>query len=355
MVVIVMLAAGLLAGFVAWTYWRGVARRTFGPVTPAGSVDNQDQADNEVKDLQERFLQAMSNQGHPARLLPDAQRLVERYPKHPSARTLLAQVLFENRQPTAALDQLVISLELDGQQPQVRQMAGDIALAMDRLDEAAKHYTIAIGLEPANATYRVHLAQVYMNQQQDDKARQTLLEAIRADSSAHRAYALLSDLYARQNKLSLALPQIQTAIDLTPAKDRAIQAIYIRKKSRLLRRDNQPDAALQTLQTLTTDERRDPEVIEEIASCWAMLNLPANGALLYEQQLMLDPTDYRMVAGAAEWRLKAGEVDAARQHLQTLRRIDPRLKEVAALEAKLEAAATQPATQAEAQVGGAQP
>jgi tetratricopeptide (TPR) repeat protein len=345
-VVIAMIAAGLIAGFTAWSYWRGVARRTFGPPsTPApgshapgsaaGSAADAEKAALETKELQERFIQLMNLKGQVKDLLPDAQRLVERYPKDPSARTLLAQVHFEMGKPALAYEQLEMSLELDGQQPQVRQMAGDIALAMDRLDDAARHYAIAIGLEPRNATYRVHLAQVYMSQNEDERARKSLLEAIAVDSNAHRAYGMLCDLYARQNKLSLALPQIQKAIDNTPAKERATQAIYIRKKARLLRRDNQPEPALQTLNTLTAVERREPEVIEELASCWAMLNLPANGAQLYEQMLTLDPTDWRMAVGAADWRLKAGDLDAARQHISTLKRIDPNLKVIGELEARL--------------------
>jgi hypothetical protein len=42
-----------------------------------------------------------------------------------------------------------------------------------------------------------------------------------------------------------------------------------------------------------------------------------------------------MAVGAADWRIKAGDLDAARQHISTLKRIDPNLKVIGELEARL--------------------
>ena len=112
--------------------------------------------------------------------------------------------------------------------------------------------------------------------------------------------------------------------------------IYIRRKAQLLRRNNKPNEALLTLQSLSDAQRADSRVMEEMATCWAMLGKPDKGAALFEQAMVLEPTRWDWVAQAARWRLKADDKKTARQHLAKLKQINPRAEAIAVLEAQLD-------------------
>lgn len=302
----------------------------------AGSaVWDQDAAALELGELQQWFNDAASENGSVKAVSDAAQRLVERYPKYDAAHTLLGQVLMYQGRFEEAYERFKLSLDLNGQQPELHLLAGTLSLKLDQIDQATGHYSMAIGLDTTNPRYRVHLAQAYIKQHKHEKARTTLLEALRIDSSLHEAYALLADLYAQQNRLALALSQIQRAIEQTPVSERAMQVIYSRRKSALLRRGNQPDEALVALNTLTDAERTDPHVMNEMALCWSLQGQPENAATMYEQAMAQNPTNWPLIAEAARWRIKAGDVETAQKHLATLRQINPRAQAITELEAQL--------------------
>jgi tetratricopeptide (TPR) repeat protein len=119
----------------------------------------------------------------------------------------------QSEQFKPAYEQLSRSLDLDRQQPEVQLLAGTVAMQLGNTEQAAQHYSMATGLSPREPRYLVHLALAYLKLGQTDRARDTFLGAIRVDSSCHAAFKGLADLYAQQNKLDLALGQIQNAID----------------------------------------------------------------------------------------------------------------------------------------------
>ena len=302
----------------------------------AGSVAwDQNAAAIELDELQQWFNEVASENGPVGAVTDAAQRLVERYPKYDAAHTLLGQVLVYQGRFEEAYERFKLSLTLNGQQPELHLLAGTLSLKLNQIDKATGHYSMAVGLDATNSRYRVHLAQAYIKQHKYEEARAALLEALRIDSSMHGAYALLADLYAQQNRSALAITQIQRAIEQTPVSERATQVIYIRRKSQLFRRNNQPDEALMALGTLTALERADPQIMKEIALCWSLQNQPENAATMYEQAMVQNPTHWPLVAEAARWRIKAGNTDIARKHLTTLRQINPRAQAIAELEAQL--------------------
>lgn len=297
-------------------------------------------AQAELEALQEHF-----NQTGVKGLTADAdltavRRFIEKYPRFALGRTLLAQVLIYANQLQGAYEQLVLSLDLDPNQPEVHLLAGTVACQLNRFDDAARHYSTAVGLEPSNARYRLYLAQVYFKQQKIEQARTTALEALRLDSSLHQAYALLADLYAQQNKLSLALTEIDHALAQAPATGRSTVLAYVRRKAQFLRRDNRPEEALLTLRSLGPSEQVRADVLEDMAICWSMLGEPAKSAALFEDALAMDPSQWRFAAAAARWRLRMGDRDAAQRHLDTLRKINPAAPEIPELEARLRSPST---------------
>ncbi len=342
-----MLLLGAVAGTASVSYWglQGKWMRERDAEQDAGpDVWDEPAARVELQQLQEQFNQLASKKGQTDHLITEIQRFVERYPKYAQGRILLAQAMIHDEQYEQAYEQFNLSLELDGQQPEVQLLAGTLAYKLDRLNDAVRHYSMAVGLAPANPRYRLHLAQVYLRQRQDEQARNELLAALRADSSMHEAYAALAQLYAQQNKITLALAQTQKAVEHTPVSEPAKRVQYLRHQTKLLLRDNRPQEALLTLESLTPDQRAQPQVMADMATCWSMLDQPDRAAQLYEQAAAANPTRWRLVAMATSWRLKANDVEAARAHLATLTRLRPQAPEVQELRAVLEQAALQPAT-----------
>jgi tetratricopeptide (TPR) repeat protein len=264
-----------------------------------------------------------------------AEQLAARYAEYAPAHTLLAQVYRVAGRIDDSIHALDRSLELDPEQANVHEMAGQMELSQERFDNALAHFSQAAGMEPRETKYQLFIAQVYIVQQQYDQARQLLLRALALDSSQHKAYAMLSDLYARQNKTDLALDQMQKAIDHTSISERDMQVVYIRNKSRLLRRANKPSDALLALEALSAEESADMAVVEEIATCWAMMGEFATAAEIYEEGFFHNHNDFELLERAAAWRIKAGDTDRAAKYLEIIRRNDPRSPAIADLEEQL--------------------
>jgi Tfp pilus assembly protein PilF len=293
----------------------------------------------ELDQLQQRFTDLVSSGKDVTPLIVDMQRLVERYPRISAARTLWAQALLFTGRGREALQQLEQSLQLDPRQAEVHLLAGTVALQLAQIEVAERHYSQAVGLDTANGRYRLHLASIYLKQQDYDKARATLLEALRCDSSLHEAHAALSDLYAQQNKVNLAVEQIKRALELSPPDDHARRTIYLRKEAALFRRDNKPEEALAVLRQLPPVAMMEIAVGDDLAGCWAMLGQPDKAASHFEQVLIIDATNDLAAARAALWRIRADQPDKARQNLETLRRINPRSNAIAEIENMLAASA----------------
>ena len=335
--VVIVLLVGVAAGVVAVWYW-STQVQVIDEKNAAGPASwDFKKASTELDELRQRYVD-MHSQGSAAATIREFRRLVERYPRFAEARSQLGLVLYEAQRWEDAYEQLKVSLELDAQQAEVHLLAGTVALNIGLIDEAERHYSQAVGLQPANPVFLVHLAQVHVRKRDFDQAQHRLLEAIKLDSSSHSAYGTLADVYARQNKMDLALQFIDKAIENTPLEQRRVQVSYTLRKAAYLRRQNKPVEALLVLQSLFPQEQAEAAIIEDLALCWAQLGKPANGAKLYEAELIARPTELDLLGGAARWRLKAGDKEMAAKHLDAIKKINPRLPIVQQLEDALAAA-----------------
>lgn len=325
-IVVALLAVGILGGIASSSYWKGVVQRTW-PNEGIGQANTWDRqkAKQELERVGERYVETRD-----AKLLrpilEDARDLVTRYPQYAEAHKLYGQILSDDSRFRDALEEfesaLRLGLSAETDQAEVHMLAGNLSLMLEQVDRAERHFAAALKIKPNSARYRLHMAQVHIQKQQYDPARTLLLESLAIDSSQYEAHSALSDLYARQGNLAMALTQVQKAIDGTPISERERRDVYLRKKASLLRRDNKPEESIQTLRTLSLEARFEPDVVEEVAVSWAMVGLPSRAAEAYESALDKLPTDWRLAAGAARWRIKAGDKPAAQRHIDTIRRIN---------------------------------
>lgn len=297
----------------------------------------------QIEQLQQRFSEAISQRKDTTSFIASARQLAQQYPANSAAQIMLGQVLLFNDHHQQALEAFEAGLTLNPAQPELELLAGTVAMQLEQYESAQRHYSQAVGLEPANARYRVHLAQSLVAQQQYDAARQVLIEALKLDSNMHQAYAGLGDLYARENKLELAIQQVKRAIELTPEQDARSLSAYTRRHAALLRRANKPAESLSVLGSLPPEQLYHAAVMKEVAAGWMMLGEPSRAAQHYERALLFDPTHDLAAAEAARYYLKAGNVERAKLMVDKLRSINPRwpgLEELA--EAVQQAPTTQP-------------
>ncbi|MCX5659719.1 MAG: tetratricopeptide repeat protein [Planctomycetota bacterium] len=237
--------------------------------------------------------------------LQAAQKLAHDYPRFAPAHTLLARGLTLAGQPVPAYDECLLSLKLDPRNAPTLGLAGKLALQNGKIEEALRHYSDASDLDNAKADYRFGLAQAYLDHRDRDRARRAVLDGLQIAPDAHEGYAVLSELFAQENKVSMALEKITKAIALVPKEQQAVFAAYTRRESALLRRDNQPQAALAALQRLGSASDATAEVLEDQAVCLAMMGQPGKAAELFEQAAKARPNEPALRAGAERWRHKA--------------------------------------------------
>lgn len=313
------------------------------PPSPSAATAQADAA-AQVERLQQKLSAAIQHKSNILALVPEAEAIIAQHPKHAGAHVTLGQILAAAGQHDRAYGRLTESLSIDANQPEVEDLAGSLAMQMQRYPDAQRHFSQAASLGPREMKYRLHLAVAQMRQDKFDEARNTLLHALKIDSSLHQAHALLADLYAQQNNLGTALDQIGRAIELLPPEAEAgevraaFHLSYVRKRAALLRRANRAEEALAVMRQIPPKHWMQREVIDEFAQTWMLLGKPDKAAEHYEAILPLDPLADWAAYRAAEYRLKAEQPDAARGNLDRLRRINPRDTRIPDLEKALTAA-----------------
>lgn len=234
-----------------------------------------------------------------------ARSLVREFPRYAPAHALLSRALALAGQPQVAYTEAMASLRLDGRDAQTLALAGRLALQLNMVEPALQHYADAVDRDATRPEYRFGLAQAYLEHRDRDRARRETLDGLKAAPDAHEGYALLSELFAQENKVSMALEKIEKAITLTPRDQPTIVTGYTRREAALLRRDNRPQESLATLQRLGGAKDASPEVLEDQAVCLAMLGQRSQAVELFATAAKLRPNEPALRAGVERWRHKA--------------------------------------------------
>lgn len=285
----------------------------------------------DLERLQQLLARAAEEKRDVAPLVAEAGRLADRYPQWTPARVAHAKFLLYVKRYPESYEAFARALELNPADADTHRLAGSVAMKLDRPIDGQRHFAQAVGLEPRNASGRVLLATALARQDRVEDARKLLLEALKLDSSLHQAHFALAELYIQQNKINLALDQVSRALELL-GDDPATRSAYLRKKAGYLRRANRAEEALAVLRELKPKELVEPDTSEELAQTFMLMGRPEAAARHYEQVLFLNPLAEWAAVAAAEYSLKADQPDKAREHVDALRRINPRSPRLAELE-----------------------
>jgi tetratricopeptide (TPR) repeat protein len=347
--VLLATAAGLVG---LWQKRRPAPARN--PEQAAAAERAAAQADLDAVDA--RVVDALA--AHKAEtVVDDLWAVVRRHPDFPAARNALAIVLARAGRAQDAYAQYRKSLELNNQQVEVHLNAGNLAWMLSDYPRAGKHFDDVLRLDPQNPRGLLRRADFELTRPKADAAAwqrdlalamvdlNKLLNTDRHEDYEHygfEAWALMADVMARQNN-PVAVEKIDRALAETPLLEHRSGGKYdgyLRKKAALLCQFNRFQEALAALQALDTQAKLDPEVVEQMAVCQMMLGHPDAAAREYAAALAvsnLDSTtpDLRLLTGAARWALKAGDKDAARGYLATLRALSPASPDLPGLEKQL--------------------
>ncbi len=86
----------------------------------------------------------------------------------------------------------------------------------NNLDGAEEAFKKAIEQEPGIALYHLYLGKTYHRKAEEDKAKKSLLEAIRLDGKEKRAYLLLGEIYFAEESFKEAEVYYKKAVELEP-------------------------------------------------------------------------------------------------------------------------------------------
>jgi Tfp pilus assembly protein PilF len=241
---------------------------------------------------------------------------IEQSPRDQDFRTLYAETLLRVGRPHDAYQHYEHAIAVGPDHAELRHAAGTVANTVGLPQVALVHYHKAQTLNPASPKHPLYLAQIQRKLGQTDEAKASLLRAAKLDPSLAQAWGSLAAIALDENKLSVARGFVERAREAEPSSHgwRLLQA-------KILRRGNDPEAALRLLSPLDRETLlADPGLLEEQAMCLGMLGRPAEAAALYADAVeRLDrlPPDDRpdryadLLRETARWYERAGEDDVA--------------------------------------------
>jgi len=180
-----------------------------------------------------------------------------------------------------------------------------------RHDRAVEHYFAAQTQDPTNPDYPLYLGQAQLKIGEAASAKASLLTAAKLDGDRAITWGALAELAYRENKPTIALRHIAKARELEP---RVLAWRIIEARS--LKRDHQPEAALEVLIGLSEKERSSPHVMQIMAECYGLLGRAPDAAKMYAKNSDTNPSDAEAARDAAIWQERAGDTQSAIRYAQ---------------------------------------
>ena len=297
-----LLAVGLL--FIAAA--AAVVTALRGPAPASGAAAGT--AQKNVDDVLNAVL-AFKRDGENAKAEAVLKQAIAEFPADPRLHVEFAEVLASTSRPAEALAHYEKALAIGPRDAQTEFAAGTAAFMADNLTAAETHYAAAQSADKTDWKAPLFLAQIQLKQgspAKAEEAKKNLLLAAGLNPDTATPWGSLAEIALRENKPAIALQHIKKARELEPRVTlwRVIEA-------RALKRDNQPEAALQVLIGLDRAQQREPGVMQTMAECFGMLNRPQDAAAMYAKASDTDINNGPWAMEAALWLEKSGEKQRA--------------------------------------------
>lgn len=243
--------------------------------------------------------------------------LTDKAPQRQDAWLLLGETLLAQGRKEDAYAAYQRAMSVGSASGEMRFAAGVLASDLGRLDESAEHLAIAQAKEPGSAKIALYLGQVQRLLHKTDEAKASLVRATVIDPQLAIAWAGLADLALEENKLGMARQHIEKARALEPE-----SLMWAALEVRVYRRENKPEHALRMLLAFDPDVlEADAGLVEEAATCYAMLGRVSDAAALTARASAKHQQNVALALLAAEWAERAGDKTSAGIYAESAARL----------------------------------
>lgn len=232
---------------------------------------------------------------------------VERFPNDQQLRLAYAESLIAVGKFEEAYEQYDRAVAVGEDRAEYRFAAGMAASQAKLLDQAEAQWLRARELDRSNPQYPLYLAQLQRKAGRNGDARANLVTAVQLDPNLAIGWGTLAAIALDENHTGPALQHVEKSIKLEPA-----LALWRVLKAKILRRENRPREALESVLVVPEFERQtDIAVVDELAACYGMLNQPAEAAAVCLKALEAAPGNAELNYQAALWLQRDGQKDRA--------------------------------------------
>lgn len=243
--------------------------------------------------------------------------LTEKAPQRQDAWLLLGETLLGQGRKEEAYSAYTRAMGVGSASGEMRFAAGVLASDLGKLEESAEHLSIAQAKDPGSAKAALYLAQVQRLLHRDAEAKASLVRATVLDPGLAIGWAGLADLALDENKVEMARQHVEKARGLEPESAR-----WAALEARVYRRENKPEAGLRMLLGLGGDVvEGDAGLVEEAATCYGMLGRVGDAASLTARASGKRPEDVGLALAAARWAERAGDVVSAGVYAESAARL----------------------------------
>jgi putative PEP-CTERM system TPR-repeat lipoprotein len=159
-------------------------------------------------------------------------KVIAKFPNNLYARNLLIATYLRQGQPAKAEDTLAPALLSAPNDPTVLRAAGEVAIANNRLKDAAKYYDQALSLERDNSALKTRLAQIRLASGETERALSDLEATSGKDQTQYQSdLALIATYVTRKeyDKALAAVAMLEKKIPTNPLAYSIKGAVYLAK------------------------------------------------------------------------------------------------------------------------------
>ncbi len=231
---------------------------------------------------------------------------VTQYGGDQELRFALGDLYMLQKRHSDAYAQYIAGIEIGPSSSGAEFTAGTLANMLDRSELAELHYMKSMQMDPKNPDTPVFLAAIQLKMNRLDEAKVNLALAGRLAPDRARIFAMRSEIGMRENKLNIALEQIQKARAIEPN-----AMPWILQEARVHKRNAEPEKAINLLTAIPDGGTIDPEVAYVLADCFGMIGKPDEAASRLMDLAAIRDQDPKLAFQVALWLERAGERDAA--------------------------------------------
>ena len=226
---------------------------------------------------------ALHRQGEQGAARAIYDRILKAEPEHVTALHFAGLLAFQKNEKVLGIAMIERALALDPGYADAHNNLGNILKLENRLEEAERHYRLALESVPEAVDPMINLGVLARSRGAFEEAETWYRRVIEIAPEHPLVYVNLSGLYDRQGRMAEALDALQTSIDKAVGDDPSQEPLHYRRANILLRLDRGEEARAIYERLLAA--RPDNETARHMLAALSGENVPAKPAESYVRNL----------------------------------------------------------------------